>query len=335
MNYFHDRKSMPRVDFVIVDEIDLLKSDGQIAHETFHAAIEAHGHKSHGGWVTLPEWRKNAWVEAAKAIRDKRKKEELAAAAYRVDWRIPPRHACSDVLGQVVHAADHETRDKLDGAQIEIEKLRDAVAEANDELSETRQELATLQVTLARVQDELRESKSGQEFATKNAESARKQLGEQIHVAAAAKKDAEESRRAGERALAVLEDLIVKKDQFALFDVKTRFDSTSRAEDHQRDGADAVKASIEFNTPFECVQFLGALAKMATSAPVEKPQFLEARPAVERVAYEVCAGILRRNMIDMIKRHRELTGFGLKESKDAIEASFGAQEWIVKGVLPT
>lgn len=88
-----------------------------------------------------------------------------------------------------------------------------------------------------------------------------------------------------------------------------------------------MKLSVEFE-PIELAQALAAFQKeeKAPEPPV-------AIPALHVVAFELCTGRLQRNAIAMIKRHRELTGFGLKESKDAIEAAFGAQEWITKGIV--
>lgn len=95
-----------------------------------------------------------------------------------------------------------------------------------------------------------------------------------------------------------------------------------------------MRLSIDFS-PFELVQTLNALpTKKAEPAPTIPVQVQLPPPALHVVAFELCSGRLKRNMIDMIKRHRELTGNGLKESKDAIQAAFGREEWIVKGVVP-
>lgn len=57
------------------------KSDGQVAHETFHGKLAElnRGNKPNGVWPTLEIERKAAWEAAAKAVRDKRKTEELKA----------------------------------------------------------------------------------------------------------------------------------------------------------------------------------------------------------------------------------------------------------------
>lgn len=54
---------------------------GEVAHETFHGKLAElnRGNKPNGVWPTLEIERKAAWEAAAKAVRDKRKTEELKA----------------------------------------------------------------------------------------------------------------------------------------------------------------------------------------------------------------------------------------------------------------
>jgi len=50
--------------------------------------------------------------------------------------------------------------------------------------------------------------------------------------------------------------------------------------------------------------------------PVARPG---EREALQIVCFELATNRFRRNKIEAIKRTRELTGFGLKEAKDAVE----------------
>ncbi len=94
-----------------------------------------------------------------------------------------------------------------------------------------------------------------------------------------------------------------------------------------------MKLSIE-TTPFELSEIVrGSLAQIQElfrpPAPVPVSAYLTSQDALKLVAFELCTGCLPRSMIAMIKRYREITGANLKDAKDAVEAAFGAQAWIV------
>jgi ribosomal protein L7/L12 len=72
------------------------------------------------------------------------------------------------------------------------------------------------------------------------------------------------------------------------------------------------------------------VTKLLAGLP-NNPDFLSRATAAAQVT-EMFTAIISNRKIEAIKMHRKITGMGLKESKDAIEALLGAVERRAKGI---